>query len=118
MNNGRWLQYKIHISVRPIDLLFPFRALWQEFFSARVVDLWNKLDDSTDSVDNVRAFPRKLVKLVVCSGSNTDYKSSEPLKTLVMLCFVMLCLCYVMYVLLCLCYVMFMLCYGMACYVM
>jgi len=24
--------------------------------------------------------------MVVCSGSNTDYKSSEPLKTLVMLC--------------------------------
>src|SRR6218665_1008688 len=27
--------------------------------------------------------------MVVYSGSNTDYKSSEPLKTLVMLCYVM-----------------------------
>ena len=27
--------------------------------------------------------------IVVCSGFNTDYKSSEPLKTLVMLCYVM-----------------------------
>jgi len=44
------------------------------------------LDDNTVSVDNVTAFKSKLGKLVVCSGSNTDYKSSEPLKTLVMLC--------------------------------
>src|SRR6218665_206734 len=29
--------------------------------------------------------------MVVYSGSNTDCKSSEPLKTLVMLCYVMLC---------------------------
>src|SRR6218665_2249574 len=29
--------------------------------------------------------------MIVYSGSNTDYKSSEPLKTLVMLCYVMLC---------------------------
>jgi len=54
--------------------------------SARVVDLWNELDNS-----NVAAFKRKLgnwvIKhsMVVCSGSNTGYKSSEPLKTLVML---------------------------------
>jgi len=26
--------------------------------------------------------------IVVCSGFNTDYGSSEPLKTLVMLCYV------------------------------
>src|SRR6218665_2490573 len=63
---------------------------------------------------------------VVCSGSSTDFKSSEPLKTLAMLCYVyvmcmfMLWLCYVMFML-CLCYVMFMLCYAyvmfMLCYV-
>src|SRR6218665_3116185 len=41
--------------------------------------------------------------MVVRSGSNTDYKSSEPHKTLVMLCY-----CYVM---LCYCYVIVMLCY-------
>ena len=35
----------------------------QKFFSARVVDLWNELDDSTVSVDNVTAFKRKLEKL-------------------------------------------------------
>src|SRR6218665_3879522 len=29
--------------------------------------------------------------MVVYSGSNTDCKSSEPLKTIVMLCYVMLC---------------------------
>src|SRR6218665_3258811 len=66
-------------------------TLGQKFFSTRVVDLWNELDDSTVSVDNVTAFKRKLGKLaikysmVAYSGSNTDYKSSEPLKTLVML---------------------------------
>src|SRR6218665_3950555 len=38
-------------------------TLWQKFFSARVVDLWNELDDSTVSVDNVTAFKRKLGKL-------------------------------------------------------
>ena len=59
---------------------------------ARVVDLWNELDDSTVSVDNVTAFKRKLGEwyikhsMVMCSGFNTDYKSSEPVKTLVMLC--------------------------------
>ena len=57
-----------------------------------MVDLWNELDDSTVSVDNVTVFKRKLGKLGygVCSGFNTDYGSSEPLKTLVMLCYVML----------------------------
>jgi len=45
----------------------------------------------------------------MCSGFNADYKSSESLKTLVMLRFVMLC--YAM-----LCYAM--LCYVMLCYVM
>ena len=70
-------------------------TLGQKFFSARVVDLWNELDDSTVSVDNVTVFKRKLgnwvIKqfIVVYSGFNTDYGSSEPLKTLVMLC--MLC---------------------------
>ena len=47
-------------------------------------------------MDNVTAFKRKLGKLgykhliVVCiySGFNTDYGSSESLKTLVMLCYV------------------------------
>ena len=38
-------------------------TLGQTFFSARVVDLWNELDDSTFSVDNVTAFKRKLGKL-------------------------------------------------------
>src|SRR6218665_773802 len=38
-------------------------TLGQTFFSARVVDLWNALDDSTVSVDNVTAFKRKLGKL-------------------------------------------------------
>src|SRR6218665_693724 len=38
-------------------------TLGQKFFSASVVDLWNELDDSTVSVDNVTAFKRKLGKL-------------------------------------------------------
>src|SRR6218665_1051626 len=38
-------------------------TIGQTFFSARVVDLWNELDDSTISVDNVTAFKRKLGKL-------------------------------------------------------
>src|SRR6218665_2458910 len=38
-------------------------TLGQKFFSARVVDLWNELDDSTVSVDNVTVFKRKLGKL-------------------------------------------------------
>src|SRR6218665_1639799 len=38
-------------------------TLGQKFFSARVVDLWNELEDSTVSVDNVTAFKRKLGKL-------------------------------------------------------
>ena len=38
-------------------------TLGQKFFSAGVVDLWNELDDSTVSVDNVTAFKRKLGKL-------------------------------------------------------
>ena len=38
-------------------------TLGQKFFSARVVDLWNALDDSTVSVDNLTAFKRKLGKL-------------------------------------------------------
>ena len=38
-------------------------TLGQKFFNARVVDLWNALDDSTVSVDNVTAFKRKLGKL-------------------------------------------------------
>src|SRR6218665_1519690 len=38
-------------------------TLGQKFFSARVVDLWNALDDSTVSVDNITAFKRKLGKL-------------------------------------------------------
>ena len=38
-------------------------TLGPKFFSARVVDLWNALDDSTVSVDNVTAFKRKVVKL-------------------------------------------------------
>src|SRR6218665_2565345 len=38
-------------------------TLRQKFFSARVVILWNKFDDSTVSVDNVAAFKRKLRKL-------------------------------------------------------
>src|SRR6218665_2030143 len=38
-------------------------TIGQKFFSARVVDLWNELDDSTVSVDNVTAFKRKLGKL-------------------------------------------------------
>src|SRR6218665_141154 len=38
-------------------------TLGQKVSSARVVDLWNALDDSTVSVDNVKAFKRKLGKL-------------------------------------------------------
>ena len=34
-----------------------------KYFSARVVDLFNELDDRTVSVDNVTAFKRKLGKL-------------------------------------------------------
>src|SRR6218665_2258864 len=69
-------------------------TIGQKFFSARVVDLWNESDDSTVSVENVTVFKRKLENwvikhlIVVCSSFNTDYGSSEPLKTLVMLCYV------------------------------
>src|SRR6218665_773702 len=38
-------------------------TLGQTFFSARVVDLWNALDDSIVSVDNITAFKRNLGKL-------------------------------------------------------
>jgi len=38
-------------------------TLGQKFFNARVVDLWNELDDSTVSVDNVADFKRKIAKL-------------------------------------------------------
>src|SRR6218665_1715647 len=38
-------------------------TLGQKCFGARVADLWNELDDSTVSVDNVTAFKRKLGKL-------------------------------------------------------
>ena len=38
-------------------------TLGQKFVSARVVDLWNELDYSTVSVDNVTALKRKLRKL-------------------------------------------------------
>jgi len=37
--------------------------LGQKLFSARAVDLWNELDDSTVSLDNVTAFKNKLGKL-------------------------------------------------------
>src|SRR6218665_904780 len=38
-------------------------TLGHKCFSARYVDLWNELDDSTVSVDNVTAFKKKLGKL-------------------------------------------------------
>jgi len=38
-------------------------ALGQKFFSARVVDLWNELDDSTVTAGIVTAFKRMLVNL-------------------------------------------------------
>ena len=38
-------------------------TLGKTFFTARVVDLQNELDDSTVSVDNGTAFKRKLGKL-------------------------------------------------------
>ena len=38
-------------------------TLGQKFFSARALDLWKELDDSTISVDNVTVFKRKLGKL-------------------------------------------------------
>ena len=41
----------------------PRGTLGQKFFSARVVDMWNGLDDSTVSVNTVSAFKRKLGKL-------------------------------------------------------
>ena len=72
-----------------------------------------------------------LLALKGSSSFNTDYQSSEPLKTLVVFCNVMLCyvmFCYVMlcYVMLCyvllryvmLCYVYVKLWYVMLCYVM
>ena len=37
--------------------------LGQTFFSDKVIDLLNELDDSIVSVDNVTAFKRKLGKL-------------------------------------------------------
>jgi len=37
--------------------------LGQKFFSARVVNFWNEVDESTVSVDNVTAFKRKLGNL-------------------------------------------------------
>jgi ribonucleases P/MRP protein subunit RPP40 len=40
----------------------PKGTLGQKFFSARVVDLWNGLDDSTVSVDTITSFKRKLGK--------------------------------------------------------
>ena len=56
--------------------------------------LRNELDDCTVPVDNFTGFKRMLKRIgvlfkesmVMCSGFNTDYKSSEPLKTLVLLC--------------------------------
>jgi hypothetical protein len=41
----------------------PTGTLGQKFFSARVIDIWNGLDDSTVSVDTVAAFKRKLGEL-------------------------------------------------------
>jgi len=41
----------------------PKGTLGQKFFSARVVDLWNGVDDSTVSVDTITAFKSKLGKL-------------------------------------------------------
>ena len=43
----------------------PKGTLGQKFFSARVVDLWNSLDDSrpTVSVDTITAFKKKLGQL-------------------------------------------------------
>jgi len=35
-------------------------TLGQKFFSSRVVDLWNELDDSTLSADSITAFKMKL----------------------------------------------------------
>ena len=63
-------------------------TLGQKFFSARVVDLWNELDDSTVSQFLKGSWENWVIKhfIVVCSGFNTDYGSSEPLKTLLMLC--------------------------------
>ena len=49
---------------RSTDTNYKERNIRAEIFlSARVVDLWNELDDSTVSVDNVTAFKRKLGKL-------------------------------------------------------
>ena len=55
----------------------------QKFFSARVVDLWSELDESRHYCfsGNVPAFKRRLGKFGY--GFHTDYKSSEPLETLV-----------------------------------
>ena len=39
------------------------RNITADVFSARVVDSWNELDDSTVSVYDVTAFKRKLGKL-------------------------------------------------------
>ena len=39
------------------------KGIGQKLFSARVVDLWNELDDSIVSSDSVTACKRKLGKL-------------------------------------------------------
>ena len=44
-------------------------TLGQKFFSARVVGLWNELDDSTVSVDNVTVFQREARKIGLLSIS-------------------------------------------------
>ena len=99
--------------------------LKNNYFSTRLVSLWNKLDKDAIQVDTVDKFKINLSKygyqkLRVKSGY---YKISVFLTTInnnyVMLCYVTLryvTLCYVM-----LCYVMLccvMLCYAMLCYVM
>ena len=62
--------------------------------SARIVDLWNELDDSTVSVVNVTAFKKKLGKLVsrqlvyghfVYDTSSTDISSTDISSTMTFL---------------------------------
>ena len=48
---------------RPNSSLQDYYGKGVKFYSARVVDLWNSLDDSTVSVDTITAFKKKLGKL-------------------------------------------------------
>lgn len=66
------------------------KTFGQTIFSAKVIDCGG-LVDSTVSVDTITASKRKLWKLaimsssLICCGSNADYASRRPLRTLAVL---------------------------------